>query len=229
MNQHRYKPGSDNVYNRVIQNNMLEESIRKQYLSAMGVEEWHVRTDDTLETTSYSSETQSKTESIVSEEQTVQDQTIEPVKIVASTSVKAEPTLVKGLKLLNQGSKNGLLVLLSEKRKELSPESRMLMSKMLKSVHFLPSETGFAVIGDDYQDENCTLDAIKVILVLGYEAGRQLVKQSGARVIPGSENYMLGNRKVVISWHPDELLNKPEYKQQAWDDLKQLVAFYRIS
>ncbi len=187
---------------------MLEESIRKQYLTAMGVEEWQVRTDDTLETTSYSSETQTQTE---------------------STSAKEEPTFVEGLKLLNQGSKNGLLVILSEKRKELSPESRMLMSKMLKSVHFLPSETGFAVIGDDYQEENCIFDTIKVILVLGYEAGRQLVKQSGARVIPGSENYILSNRKVVVSWHPDELLNKSEYKQQAWDDLKQLVEFYRIS
>ncbi|MCP4414959.1 MAG: hypothetical protein GY808_20575 [Gammaproteobacteria bacterium] len=191
---------------------MLEESIRKQYLTAMGVEEWQVRTDDTLETTSYSSETQTQT----------QTQT-------ESTSAKEEPTFVKGLKLLNQGSKNGLLVILSEKRKELSPESRMLMSKMLKSVHFLPSETGFAVIGDDYQEENCIFDTIKVILVLGYEAGRQLVKQSGARVIPGSENYILSNRKVVVSWHPDELLNKSEYKQQAWDDLKQLVEFYRIS
>ncbi len=206
MNQHRYKPGSDNVYNRFIRNNMLEESIRKQYLSAMGVEEWQVRTV---------------------EEKAVQDQKVDPVKMIASTSAKEELTFVKGLKLLNQGSKNGLLVLLSEKRNELSPESRMLMSKMLKSVHFLPSETGFAVIGDAYKDENCTLDTIKVILVLGYEAGRQLVKQSGARVIPGSENYNLCNRKVVISWHPDELLNKSEYKQQAWNDLKQLVEFYK--
>ncbi len=213
---------------------MLEESIRKQYLTAMGVEEWQVRSDDTLETTSYSFETQIKTDSILSDEQIVeesaeQDPKIEPVKIIASTSLKESPTFVKGLKLLNQGSKNGLLVILSEKRKELSHESRMLMSKMLKSVHFLPSETGFAVIGDAYKDEKYTLDTINVILVLGYEAGRQLVKQSGARVIPGSENYRLCNRNVVISWHPDELLNKPEYKQQAWDDLKQLVAFYKIS
>jgi len=211
---------------------MLDESIRKQYLSAMGVDEWQVRSDDTLEATSDATETQENPESVVSEEQTVQqnivqEQVVESEHSISSASSKDDSTYVKGLKSLNQYSKNGLMVLLSDQRKELSPESRMLMSKMLKSIHFLPSETEFAVIGEAYNDERCNLDAIKVILVLGYEAGRQLVNQSGARVIPGSENYMLSNRKVVISWHPDELLSKPEYKQQAWNDLKQLVEFYK--
>jgi len=198
---------------------MIDESIRQQYLSAMGIEEWQVRSDDSSESLSTEQQNLPK--------QSDKEQKVEPETKIETNSTPDNKITVKGLKLLNQGSKNGLLIILSEKRKELSPESRILMSKMLKSVHFLPSETGFSVIGDAYKDNNCTLDAIKVILVLGYEAGRQLVKQSGARVIPGSENYSLSNRKVVISWHPDELLNKPEYKQQAWNDLKQLVEFYK--
>ena len=121
---------------------MLEESIRKQYLSAMGVDEWQVRSDDTLEATSDTTQTQ---------ENTVQDQIVEPEHTMSSTSLKDDPTYVKGLKSLNQYSKNGLMVLLPDQRKELSPESRMLMSKMLKSIHFLPSETEFAVIGEAYK------------------------------------------------------------------------------
>jgi len=45
---------------------MLDESIRKQYLSAMGVDEWQVRSDDTLEATSDATETQENPESVVS-------------------------------------------------------------------------------------------------------------------------------------------------------------------
>ena len=81
---------------------------------------------------------------------------------------------IKGLSWLNQGSKNGLLVILSENNKDLTPESRQLMSKMLKGIHFLPSETGFAMISDNaiLEAKSCSLEGIKAILVFGNDTGQ---------------------------------------------------------
>ena len=187
---------------------MLDEAKRKAYLKAMDVTEWQLRDSQLIED--------------LETKQPEPDVNIPP-------PVKAQNNLiVKGLIPLNQGSKNGLLVVLSEERKSLNPESRELMSKMLKGIHFLPSETGFAVIGDkaEVSTETVNLESIKAILVLGNEAGRQLVRVAGARIVPGSEVFSLYNRNIVVTWHPDELINSTQNKQQAWADLKQLVQFF---
>jgi len=204
---------------------MLEESKRQAYLSAMGVTQWQSRF--TEEEQQAPAVTQSVEPAIETRNESQQQSLPEqPIEAIES---QTKPNKVEGLRLLNQASKNGLLVILSEQRKDLSSESRMLISKMLKAIHFLPAETGFAVISeqDDSSSEVVSLESIKAILVLGFEAGRQLVKVAGARVIPGTETYTLNDCKVVVSWHPDELHDKPEYKQQAWNDLKQLVNFFK--
>ena len=146
---------------------------------------------------------------------------------VEATSIIPEKTTIKGLKWLNQGSKNGLVVIIAEQRKKLSPESRELMSKMLKGIQFLPSETGFAISGENVSSEQgFSLEGIRAILVLGNDAGRELVRFSGAKIIPGTEYFTLDKRNVVTTVHPDELLSHPGHKQQAWNDLKQLVHFF---
>lgn len=179
-------------------NSMLEESVRQSYLKAMGVTQWQLRTK--------------------------QDD-VPDVPDVSDVSDK--PTLIKGLKWLNKTSKNGLLVVLSEQRKELTPESRQLMSKMLKGIHFLPSETGFAISGETASsDEDFSLNSVKAILVLGNEAGRQLVKFSGAKIVPGTEYFSLASRTIVITVHPDDLLSNSDLKQQTWNDLKRLVQLF---
>jgi len=201
---------------------MIDEAKRQTYLQTMGVTQWQLRSAESVEIN----------EEIV-QPQTIQSKqsTHEPVEIETDqvTTNSDEKFIVKGLRSLNHGSKNGLLVVLSEQRKELSPESRMLMSKMLKAIHFLPAETGFAVIGDDDQSasDSFTLDSVKAILVLGNEAGRQLVRIAGARNVPGSNLFSLGQCEIVITLHPDELINSVENKQQAWNDLKQLVQIFK--
>ena len=202
---------------------MLDEAKRKAYLKAMDVTEWQLKDSQIIEDVD--------AVSVVSETITAKLQEIrqtEPEVNIPEPVKPQENLIAKGLVPLNQGSKNGLLVVLSEERKSLSPESRELMSKMLKSIHFLPSETGFAVIGDkaDTPSEAVNLESIKAILVFGNEAGRQLVRVAGARIVPGSEVFSLHNRNIVVTWHPDELINSTQNKQQAWADLKQLVQFF---
>ncbi len=196
---------------------MLEEAKRKAYLKAMDVTEWQLKDSQTIEDV--------EAVPMVSEQEIKQP---EPEINIPEPAKPQENLIAKGLIPLNQGSKNGLLVVLSEERKSLSPESRELMSKMLKGIHFLPSETGFAIIGDkaETDSEAVNLESIKAILVFGNEAGRQLVRIAGARIIPGSEVFSLHNRNIVVTWHPDELINSNQNKQQAWADLKQLVQFF---
>lgn len=196
---------------------MLDEAKRKAYLKAMNVTEWQLRDSQVIEDL--------EVVPVVSEQETKQP---EPEVNIPPPVKPQDNLIVKGLIPLNQGSKNGLLVVLSEERKTLNPESRELMSKMLKGIHFLPSETGFAVIGDKTEtaSETVNLESIKAILVLGNEAGRQLVRVAGARIVPGSEVFSLHDRNIVVTWHPDELLTSTQNKQQAWADLKQLVQFF---
>ena len=205
---------------------MLEEAKRQAYLKAMDVTEWKLREGDIGATN-----TMTEVEAIPEITKTAM---VEEIKHQQPEITPQQPDhtqddlIAKGLIPLNQGSKNGLLVVLSEERKSLSSESRELMSKMLKGIHFLPSETGFAVIGDKVDSsEAVNLASIKAILVLGNEAGRQLVRVAGARIVPGSEVFSLHDRNIVITWHPDELINSTQNKQQAWGDLKQLVQFFK--
>ena len=194
---------------------MLDEINRQSYLKAMGVTEWKLRSEED--------------ESIINDEATLTAKTpaTSSPSSVPESVIAVEKKTIKGLKWLNQGSKNGLLVVLAQQRKDLSPESRVLMSKMLKGIQFLPSETGFAISGESISSEQeLSLDGIKAILVLGNDAGRQLVRFSGAKIIAGTEYFSLDNRKVVITVHPDELLSNPEHKQQTWNDLKQLIHFF---
>jgi len=203
----------------------MKEEKRQKYLQTLGITQWKLRTDelqgsDVVATKS----TPSVVEEIANENQIVD----EPKSNVVQIPSEQSATAVKGMTWLNKGSVNGLLVVLSKQGKTLSPENRALMSKMLNSVHFLPSETGFAEISDqDTSTEAFTLDSIKAILVLGNEAGRQLVKIAGARIMPGSEIFSLDGRKIVISLHPEDVVKNKENKQQAWADLKLLLELFK--
>ena len=211
---------------------MLDEAKRKAYLKAMDVTEWQLKGSQIIEDVAtvpvVSDQAVSLQQKAAIRAKLQEIKQPEP-EVNVPEPVKPQDNLIaKGLIPLNQGSKNGLLVVLSEERKSLSTESRELMSKMLKGIHFLPSETGFAVIGDkaETSSEAVNLESIKAILVLGNEAGRQLVRVAGARIVPGSEVFSLHDRNIVVTWHPDELINSTQNKQQAWADLKQLVQFF---
>ncbi|MFT5520534.1 MAG: DNA polymerase III psi subunit [Enterobacterales bacterium] len=222
---------------------MLDENNRQSYLKAMGVTEWKLRSgedesiinDDATLTakTPAQSVADNQLKESLQQDSSHQSRQLEAEPTTSSPSsvpesvIAVEKKTIKGLKWLNQGSKNGLLVVLAQQRKDLSPESRVLMSKMLKGIQFLPSETGFAISGESISSEQeLSLDGIKAILVLGNDAGRQLVRFSGAKIIAGTEYFSLDNRKIVITVHPDELLSNPEHKQQTWNDLKQLIHFF---
>ncbi|MCP3675238.1 MAG: hypothetical protein GY829_12305 [Gammaproteobacteria bacterium] len=196
---------------------MLDDAKRKAYLKAMDITEWQLRDPQIVEDI----ETVPVLNELEIKRPKPEVNIDQPVKAL-------ESLIANGLIPLNQGSKNGLLVVLSEERKSLRPESRELISKMLKGIHFLPSETGFAVIGDKAEtaSETVNLESIKAILVFGNEAGRRLVRVAGARIVPGSEVFSLHNRSIVVTWHPDELINSNQNKKQAWADLKQLVQFF---
>ena len=199
---------------------MLDEQNRQSYLKAMGVTQWKLRTTEEQPII-----TQDASFTVKESVKPIIDKPVSETPVV---EIKNEiKKTIKGLKWLNQGSKNGLLVILADQRKKLSPESRELMSKMLKGIQFLPSETGFAISGENLvTEQEFSLEGIKAILVLGNDAGRELVRFSGAKIIPGTEYFSLDKRKVVITVHPDELLANPEHKQQVWNDLKQLVHFF---
>ena len=207
---------------------MLDESKRQDYLNAMGVTQWQLRseTSDVQDTIVETAVVQPET--VIQKASATQD-IVEPK--VQENKTEQSQLSIKGLKWLNQGSKNKLLVILPEQRKNLSPESRALMSKMLNAIHFLPSETGFATISDNSEsgsevEQQISLDTVKAVLVFGNEAGRQLVKVSNGRVIPGTEAFDLGGLKIVVTFHPEEVGTNPNHKKIVWNDLKLLVELF---
>ena len=219
---------------------MLDEAKRQAYLKAMDITEWQLRSSDDVRLTDDSASVIAATQDTVeTTNPDIPDHQLKASNIdtddlsnaPSSEEPRSEESMVfaaKGLTWLNTKSHNGLLVVLSEQRKALNPESRQLMSNMLKSIHFLPTETGFASIADklDSSEPAGSLESVKAILVFGNDAGRDLVKVAGARIIPGTEVFSLGGKKIVVSLHPDEIIAEPSHKKQAWADLKQLVEFF---
>jgi len=177
---------------------VIEETKRQSYLNAMGVTQWQLR-------------------SVESNPQSNQ----------AVVEVKKQVD-IKGLRWLNKGSINGLLVVFSKQRNSLTPDSRLLLSKMLKSIHFLPVETGFAILAEDDNSsaEAFSLETVKAILALGNETNHQLLQLESVSCVPDTKLLILDGRKIVTTWHPDELLENSDNKAQTWDDLKQLVQLF---
>jgi len=187
---------------------MLDEATRQSYLESMGVTQWKLRTVESA-----------------SEPAPVQAEPV-PAELIPAEPVPVESS-IKGLKWLNKGSQNGLLVIMSGQAASLSPEGRTLMGKMLNGIHFLPSETGFALTEQPTTETpTFSLTDVKAVLVFGNKAGRELVKLSGAEIVPGTEIFTLDGRKMVATLHPDEVLSNPELKPQVWADLKQLVELF---
>ncbi len=232
----------------------MEEAKRQEYLKAMGVPLWELR-DAKSESSDVNNLTE-KTEEVstifvdsdvlenrieLDHSVTHQELDTQPTNITTqtmhssteSTSQHQEPSEglkpLPGLTWLNGGSKNGLLVVLSNDRKVLTNEERQLMSKMLNGIKFLPSETGFASVSENINDSSpeFTLNSIKAILAFGQDAGRHLVRTSGAKMVAGTEVFTLDNKNIVITLHPNDLLAEPELKPQAWKDLKQLLEFFK--
>jgi len=170
------------------------------YLDAMGITQW-----------------QSREEMVIAEEPAV------------LSSVAAVHT-ISGLHWLSQGSKNGLLVVLPQNRRDLNSEQRSLMSKMLKSIDFPPKDTGFVTVFDSStitDKPSVSLEGIRAILALGQEAGAALVQRCGAKNINGTDLFSLNGINMVCTLHPEDLLEEPSLKQQAWNDLIQLSSFIK--
>ena len=204
---------------------MMDESTRLAYLETMGVTQWQPIGQETLasEEPEFQAEpVQAKTPS-QPEKPPVQIAKVEPSEVQAETDSQTKLT---GLKLITPVSQNGLLVILPMERSELAPEARQLVSKMLNSIHFLPKETAFAVTSESVED-TLELTGVRVMLCLGNEGGRHLVRQSGARTLAGTDTLEVMNKKVVCSWHPEELISHPEHKKQAWQHLKLLVELHQ--
>ena len=129
---------------------MLDESKRQSYLKAMGVTQWQLRSAE-VEILEADMQSDSTDRSRV--QYTYKTPANELVKSQPKVSPDQQLMNINGLSWLTPPGKNGLLVVLSEQRKGMNNASRKLMSKMLKSIHFLPSETGFAVIADADSDQ----------------------------------------------------------------------------
>ena len=206
---------------------MLDEPTRKAYLDAMGITEW-VSPD--AQPTQQSQTSTAAAQPVVAEREqplpaTESASPQAAIEQAAIESTQPQSAEIPGLKQLNQTSINGLLVVLPEGRSQLSSDARQLMSKMLNAIHFLPKETAFAVTSD--ASSQMSLQGIKAILVMGNEAGQALVKQSGAKIVTGTGYTELNGIKMVVSWHPEELVSHPEHKKLAWQDLKLLLELYK--
>lgn len=217
----------------------MEEARRQTYLKAMGVTQWQLRSG---QAETVSDDTSGEQGGELKKPHPELPGSPEPKRQAQGRIAEPEPSpenpqpeatsesiTINGLKWLSQGSKNGLLVVLATERMNMAQDSRQLMSKMLKAIHFLPSETGFAVIGDKPEsgDADFSLESIKAILVLGNDAGRMMVQVAGARMTPGTELFSLADKQIVNTVHPDELLQDASLKPQVWNDLKQLLELFK--
>ena len=128
-----------------------------------------------------------------------------------------------GLRFITKSPANGLLVVLPSVSKELNPEARQLMSKMLNAINCAPSATGFAEAGTETEIDVLPMTAVKVVLVMDYATGKSLIDLNDAERVPGEEYCKMQNLPLVVSIHPQELVTTPELKASAWRDLK-LVA-----
>lgn len=158
------------------------------------------------------------------EQSIVKEEPIQQTAVVVEQPVVKQPEskddFIQGLKAISKPSQNGLLVVFTEQGKELSPESRSLLSNMLKAIGFQAGQTGYAYTSDT---DSIAIDSIKGILVFGKLAGDAMVLQAGARRVPGEDYLQLDNLPVITTLHPSEIIDTPELKGRAWNDLKLLT------
>lgn len=199
---------------------------RERYLSLMGIDTYQLRqpeetpadvvmVDEPEPAKSDSAEYLKEQPEVLveTEGETIQDKT-------TSVSTETSSNSYMGLRYITSAPMNGLVVVLPSVSKQLNPEARQLMSKMLNSINCKPSETGFAEAGTETMSDTIPAEGIKALLIMDYGTGKEFIDQNNAERVPGADFCLLGELAVVVSIHPQELVTTPELKAAAWRDLK---------
>ena len=138
---------------------------------------------------------------------------------------------LSGLTWLAEKEQAELLVVLPKTTEALAPEPRQLLVNMLQAIGVKAADCAYVAASIDSTSNDAANDAanaepvyakLKGIIVLGKMAGDHMVLQCGARRVPGESYFSIQDTPMVVTLHPEELLDTPELKRQAWTDLKQL-------
>lgn len=203
----------------------MEEQTRQQYLSVMGIGSWELKEPIAVPSDNNEAEVVVDSQEIAktAAEPAVKEQPMakQTTPVVANTEHQ-----LTGLKLINSGCQNGLLVVLSEQGKSMQPEARELMSKMLNAIKFLPSESAFAEIGPESTESVIDSQSISGILVFGNDAGIQMVQKLGARKSIEGDHFELNGMPIVATVHPSDIVKEPTLKATAWSDLQLLQKLF---
>ncbi|MBT8449964.1 MAG: hypothetical protein KJO69_09755 [Gammaproteobacteria bacterium] len=213
---------------------------RERYLSLMGIDTYQHRqpeetpADVMLAQTKITDEKTAQTKTMevnqsspkVEEHEQTQVLASEPVaeaSVSENENAVVAESLLNGISYITSSPTNGLLVVLPSVSKQLAPEARQLMSKMLNSIQCQPSATGFAELGSTTEDAQISNTGVRCILFMDFQAGKRFIDLNGAQRVPGEDYCTLGDLPIVVSIHPQELVTTPDLKTVAWRDLK-LVA-----
>ncbi len=152
----------------------------------------------------------------------------EPAQKLAQVETHENAIGFHGLKWLSSPGSNGIIILLPAQQNELSTESRQLMIKMIQAIGVKASDCGYLSCAENDTDASLDLEpaldlnSVRGIIAFGKIAGDHLVHHSTARRVPGEHYFLLDNKPMIVTLHPDELVDTPELKRQAWNDLKLL-------
>lgn len=136
-------------------------------------------------------------------------------------------TSSSGLTWLAQKEQAELLVVLPKTTGALAPEPRQLLVNMLQAIGVKAADCAYVSASTDTSLSDAgnaepSYTEFKGVIVFGKPAGDHMVLQCGARRVPGESYFDIHGKPLVVTLHPDELLDTPELKRQAWTDLKQL-------
>lgn len=158
----------------------------------------------------------------------VGDTPTSPIAEVASSipasesSIENQSNTNSGLAWLSGPGANGILILLPSDQCQLNDEAKQLMIKMIQAINVKAVDCGYLSTDNDNSEVKLDVSEIRGMIAFGKKSGDHMVHHCGARRVPGEHYFQIQEKPMIVTLHPEELIDTPELKRQAWNDLQLL-------
>lgn len=131
---------------------------------------------------------------------------------------------------LYQGPENAALFIIDSESAFFKGESGELLVKILKAMKLSADSVFICNIVNDLKRVHAKIETIspKVIITLGTKAGQSFLDTSKDIETFQGRFHDYKGIKVMPTFHPSLLLQKPQFKRQVWDDMKKVMQYAGI-
>lgn len=131
---------------------------------------------------------------------------------------------------LHQGPENADLFIIDSESAFFKGESGELLIKILKAMKLSAESVFICNIVNDLKYVHAKIETIspKVIITLGTKAGQSFLDTSKDLETFHGRFHDYKGIKVMPTFHPSLLLQKPQFKRQVWDDMKKVMQYAGI-